>query len=59
MAKKKRSTDTPEKQHSRFVEAAKQAEADEGPDAMDNAFKRISPVKPTTPKATAKARNGQ
>ena len=32
---------TPEEQHARFVETAKQAEADEAPDAIDKAFKRL------------------
>jgi hypothetical protein len=41
MAKKKRPKDTPEKQHTRFVEAANKAEADEAPDAMDRAFRRL------------------
>ena len=30
-------------QHARFVEAAKKAEADESPDAMEKAFKKIAP----------------
>jgi hypothetical protein len=42
MVKKKQPKDTPEQQHTRFVEAAKKAEADEAPDAMDKAFKRIA-----------------
>lgn len=33
---------TPEQQHARFVEAAKRAEVDEAPGAMDKAFKRLS-----------------
>jgi hypothetical protein len=33
---------TPQDQHARFVEAAKTAEADESPDAMDKAFKRLA-----------------
>ena len=33
------------KQHARFVEAAKAAEADEAPDAMDRAFKSVDPKK--------------
>lgn len=45
MAKQKnvtsRKKDTPAKQHARFVEAAKAAEADESPDAMDKAFKKL------------------
>lgn len=41
MAKQKRPKDTPEKQHERFVEAAKKAEADESPDAMDKAIRRL------------------
>jgi hypothetical protein len=41
--KQKKSRDTPEKQHARFVEAAKQAEADESPNALDKAFKKIDP----------------
>jgi hypothetical protein len=40
---KRKSTDTPEKQHARFVEAAKKAEADETPNALDKAFKKIDP----------------
>jgi hypothetical protein len=36
---------TPAEQHARFVEAAKKAEADEAPDAMDKAFKKIDPAK--------------
>jgi hypothetical protein len=40
-AKTKRHKDTPEKQHARFVEAAKQAEADESPAALDKAFKKL------------------
>ena len=32
---------TPAEQHARFVEAAKQAEADEASDAMDKAFKKL------------------
>jgi hypothetical protein len=46
MAKRKANTkDTPEKQHVRFVKAAEKAQADESPDAMDKAFKKISPKK--------------
>jgi len=45
--KKKPVKDTPEKQHARFVEAAKKADADESPDAMDKAFKQIVPKKQT------------
>jgi hypothetical protein len=30
-------------QHARFLKAAKQAEADESPDALDRAFKRLAP----------------
>jgi hypothetical protein len=41
-AKRKHPKDTPEKQHARFVEAAKAAEADESPDAMYKALKKIS-----------------
>lgn len=52
MTKKKRSKDTPEKQHARFVEAAKKAEADEAPDAMDKAFKKIDPRRPQSDKNT-------
>lgn len=33
---------TPVEQHARFVEAAKRAEADESPDAMDKALKRLT-----------------
>ena len=43
MARKKRVKDTPEKQHARFIEAAKEAEADESPEAMDKAFKKLNP----------------
>ena len=51
MAKKKRLKDTPEKQHARFVEAAKKAEADESPDALDKAFKRLN-LSQKLPRAT-------
>jgi hypothetical protein len=40
-SKKRRPKDPPEKQHARFVEAAKQAEADDSPDAMSRALKKI------------------
>ena len=40
-AKKRKPKETPEKQHARFVEAAKKAEADESPDAMEKAFGQI------------------
>jgi hypothetical protein len=33
---------TPDEQHARFVEAAKEAEADESPDALDKAMRKIS-----------------
>ena len=33
---------TPTEQHARFVEAAKKAEADEAPEAMDKAFTKLS-----------------
>lgn len=49
MTKQKRSKDTPEKQHARFVEAAKKAEADEAPDAMDKAFKRLKVTRKSSP----------
>jgi hypothetical protein len=39
--KSKKKKLTPEEKHARFVEAAKKAEADEAPDAMDKAFKRL------------------
>lgn len=38
-AKKKRDKDTPEQQHARFIEAAKEAEVD--PAAFDSAFKKL------------------
>jgi hypothetical protein len=41
--KKRRVKDTPEAQHKRFIETAKEAGADESPDAMDKAFKKINP----------------
>jgi hypothetical protein len=37
----KKPPDNPQKQHARFVEAAMKAEADQRPDAMDAAFKRL------------------
>lgn len=40
-AKTKHKRLTPAEQHARFVEAAKKAEADESPEAMDKAFKRL------------------
>jgi DNA-binding GntR family transcriptional regulator len=51
-AKKKHSKDTPEQQHARFVEAAKKAEADEAPDAMDKAFNKIDARRIQSPKKT-------
>jgi hypothetical protein len=33
---------TPAEQHSRFVEAAEKAEADEAPDALDKAFRGLN-----------------
>jgi len=39
--------DNPQKQHARFVEAAKKAEADESPDALDKAFKKVDLTKPS------------
>jgi hypothetical protein len=39
-AKSKRMT--PAEQHARFVAAAKEAEADETPDALDKAFKKLN-----------------
>jgi hypothetical protein len=41
--KTRKPKDTPEQQHARFVEAAKRVGADESPDAMDEAFKKIEP----------------
>jgi len=41
-AKKRKPKETPEKQHARFVEAAKKAKADEAPDAMDKAFGKLT-----------------
>jgi hypothetical protein len=42
MAKRKSKRMTPAEQHARFVEAAKKSEADESPDAMDKAFKKLT-----------------
>jgi len=53
MAKKRRPKDTPEQQHARFVEAAKKAEADEAPDALDKTFKRINPRQLSRPKSSS------
>jgi hypothetical protein len=39
--KSKKPKETPAAQHARFVEAAKKAEADESPDALDRAFNRV------------------
>jgi hypothetical protein len=39
--KQRKPRDIAEKQHARFVEAAKKAEADESPDAMDKAFAKV------------------
>lgn len=36
---------TPAEQHARFVEAAKEAEADERPEVFDAAFKQIALAK--------------
>jgi hypothetical protein len=48
MAKKKAKRLRPKKlesaeQHARFVETAKKVGADEAPDAMDKAFKKLNP----------------
>jgi hypothetical protein len=43
--------DDPE-QYRRFVETARELEADESPDSMDRAFDRV--VKPKKPRATPK-----
>lgn len=40
---------TPEEQHARFVETAKKADADEAPDAMDKAFKRLKLTRKSSP----------
>jgi len=55
-AKSKRPRDTPADQHARFVEAAKKAQADESPDALDKAFKKVSLIKPSDshPRPSAK-----
>jgi hypothetical protein len=37
----KKSPNDPHKQHARFVAAAKEAEADQRPNAMDEALKRL------------------
>ena len=42
MASKKAKRLTAAEQHARFVEAATKAEADEAPDAMDKAFKKVA-----------------
>lgn len=46
---KRKPKDTPEKQHLRFVEAAKAAEADEAPDALEKAFKRLKFTQKSSP----------
>jgi hypothetical protein len=43
--KKKRLKDTPAAQHKRFVRMAKTVGADESPDALDKAFKKLDPRK--------------
>jgi hypothetical protein len=44
---------TPAQQHARFVEAAEKAEADEAPDAMDKAIKKLDFTrKPSSPSET-------
>lgn len=50
MAKKRAKSKrlTPTEQHARFVEAAKNAEADEAPDALDKAFRRLNVAKSLT-----------
>jgi hypothetical protein len=51
MVKKKRKSKlTPAEQHARFVETAKKAEADEAPDAMDRAFKRLKITRKSSPR---------
>jgi hypothetical protein len=50
MAKKKAKRLTPAEQHKRFVAMAKEVEADESPDALDKAFKRVNPKKSVSKK---------
>jgi hypothetical protein len=42
VAKKKRPKDTQEQQHARFVAMAKEVEADESPDALEKALKKMN-----------------
>jgi hypothetical protein len=44
--RKQRGKNTPEAQHARFVETAKEAGADERPEAMDIAIKKLSIRRP-------------
>lgn len=41
--------DTPEAEYQRFLETAKQVEADESPGSFDRAFKKIDPKKKPEP----------
>lgn len=43
---RKRKPDDP-KQFERFVEAARKAEVDEDPEALDRAFDKIAPARPS------------
>jgi hypothetical protein len=45
MAKKPKPKLTDTERHKRFVEMAREVEADERPEAFDRAFKRVVPVK--------------
>ncbi len=55
MAAKKKVPIKPAQQHVRFVKAAKEAEADEAPDAMDKAFAKLKVTrKPSSPSGTSK-----
>ena len=43
--KAKKPKDTPRKQHGRFVRMAVEVEADESPDALDKAFRKLALTK--------------
>jgi hypothetical protein len=44
--KAKKPKDTPQRQHERFVKMASQVGADESPDALDKAFRKLKVGKP-------------
>jgi hypothetical protein len=52
MTKRQQRTQDDPKQSKRFIEAAREAEADETKKGADKAFKKVAPSKPNTRRAS-------